>query len=288
MRNNPRKLWGDGVVGEDSLHKCIGELRRALEDKDQTTIQTIPGRGYMLVTGSEAAPLKPASPTLRMRPRSYVIAAAVAGALALAIAGWNWYRMRQGLEIRSVAVLPFASPTGDARTAAIAEGLAESVAARLSRSGGIRVASFEAAWRLSRANPDPQRTGRDLSVDAVVVGRVRAEGDRLTVAVEIVRVADQTQLWGRDFSATTARLSELHFEIADIFRCKWVAGKKRIPEESSPTASTPMPTLSRSEADSNAGNGLRRATGQRWTPSEKLSNWTRHWQRPGRTFRRSN
>jgi DNA-binding winged helix-turn-helix (wHTH) protein/TolB-like protein/Tfp pilus assembly protein PilF len=221
-----RKLWGDAVVGEDSLHKCIGELRRALEDKDQTTIQTIPGRGYMLVTGSEAAPVNPASPTLRMRPGNYVIAASVAGALALAIGGWSWYRMRQATEIRSVAVLPFASPTGDARTAAIAEGLAESVAASLSRSGGIRVASFEASWRLSRANPDPQRTGRDLSVDAMVVGRVRAGGDRLTVAVELVRVADQTQLWGRDFSARTAQLPELHFQIADHLLMQMGGGRK--------------------------------------------------------------
>jgi DNA-binding winged helix-turn-helix (wHTH) protein/TolB-like protein/Flp pilus assembly protein TadD len=220
-----RRLWQDVTVGEDSLHKCMAELRKALQDREQKIIQTVPSRGYMLIAGSEVglsdvrpfadlaapgngAPKDPGSSI------AYAITAATV-LLAVSLSVWYWYRDGQRHAIRSVAVLPFASPAGDAENAAIAEGLAESVAGNLSRQGKIRLAAFEASWRLSRRNSDIQKTGRALNVDAVVVGRVRPAGDQLRVGVELVRVADQTQIWGRNFVTDMAGLPALESEITD-------------------------------------------------------------------------
>ncbi|HLK47966.1 MAG TPA: tetratricopeptide repeat protein [Bryobacteraceae bacterium] len=40
-------LWPDAFVTEDSLVQCLVELRRALDDRDQEILKTVPRRGYI-------------------------------------------------------------------------------------------------------------------------------------------------------------------------------------------------------------------------------------------------
>src|ERR1700687_2143089 len=41
------KIWPDVIVTEDSLTRCISEVRAALEDTGQTMIKTVSKRGYV-------------------------------------------------------------------------------------------------------------------------------------------------------------------------------------------------------------------------------------------------
>src|SRR6185369_17283396 len=40
-------LWSDAFVTEDSLVQCMVELRRALGDRAQAIVKTVPRRGYV-------------------------------------------------------------------------------------------------------------------------------------------------------------------------------------------------------------------------------------------------
>ena len=40
-------VWPDSFVTDDSLRACVAELRRALEDRDQQLLRTVPRRGYV-------------------------------------------------------------------------------------------------------------------------------------------------------------------------------------------------------------------------------------------------
>src|SRR6267154_1079536 len=42
-----RALWSDAFVTEDSLVQCMVELRRALKDRAQEIVKTVPRRGYI-------------------------------------------------------------------------------------------------------------------------------------------------------------------------------------------------------------------------------------------------
>ena len=42
-------VWGDAVVTDESLTKCISEIRKALGDHNRTILKTFPKRGYQLV-----------------------------------------------------------------------------------------------------------------------------------------------------------------------------------------------------------------------------------------------
>jgi serine/threonine-protein kinase len=48
-------IWGSTAVTEDSLVQCLGDVRRALGDRD-TLVRTIPRRGYMLDTDVACLP----------------------------------------------------------------------------------------------------------------------------------------------------------------------------------------------------------------------------------------
>ncbi len=53
------RVWPDVVVNEDSLARCMSDVRRALGDGEQRLIRTIPRRGYLFcadVSESEAGP----------------------------------------------------------------------------------------------------------------------------------------------------------------------------------------------------------------------------------------
>ena len=46
------RVWPEVIVGEDSLYRCISELRGAIGDERRTVLRTVPRRGYRLtVTG---------------------------------------------------------------------------------------------------------------------------------------------------------------------------------------------------------------------------------------------
>src|SRR5205085_6409090 len=41
-----RAVWPDVVVSDEALTQCVSEVREAINDRAQTTIKTMPRRGY--------------------------------------------------------------------------------------------------------------------------------------------------------------------------------------------------------------------------------------------------
>src|SRR5262245_12014798 len=58
-----RAVWPDVTVSDGSLTHCMSEIRRAIGDRDQQVIKTIPRRGYLIevpVAIDDAAAARPA------------------------------------------------------------------------------------------------------------------------------------------------------------------------------------------------------------------------------------
>ena len=63
-----RAVWGDTVVTDDSLGKCVGEIRRALGDTAHEVLRTVPRQGYMLVADASPEPLGSPAPSAACVP----------------------------------------------------------------------------------------------------------------------------------------------------------------------------------------------------------------------------
>ena len=115
----------------------------------------------------------------------------------------------------SLAVLPFDDVAGDTTDAYFGEGIADEVAAALSKVAGLRVASrtSAAAFRASHA-VDVRELGRRLGVSTVLEGRVRRAGDRMRLTVQLTSVGDGMTLWSEVYERQVKDVFQMQDEVA--------------------------------------------------------------------------
>ena len=59
-----------------------------------------------------------------------------------------------------------------------------------------------------------RRVGKELNVDAVLMGRVAQRGDTLTIQTDLVSVGDGSELWGDQFNRKVSDLIAVQGDIA--------------------------------------------------------------------------
>jgi serine/threonine-protein kinase len=149
------------------------------------------------------------------RGRARVAGIAVVGLLlATAVALALLWKRDQPPGIETVAVLPFINEGGDASTEYLSDGLADSLIRNLSQVRTLKVRPFSAVLPYKGKAADAAAVGQALKVQAIILGRVSKRGDDLSVSVELVDVADNRQLWGRQYRRKMGNLLTLQEEIA--------------------------------------------------------------------------
>ncbi|HEY3384211.1 MAG TPA: tetratricopeptide repeat protein [Vicinamibacterales bacterium] len=175
-------VWSDSPVEESNLPVTVSALRKVLGERrgQHQYLLTLPRYGY------------------RFTPRVEWHRPAAEGPVAAA-------PPRQAFgtaKAQAVVVLPFRAPGGDETVAAIGQGLANAVASGLTRRG--RTVFRPGADPLT-APPDLERLrqmGRRFGAPAVLDGSIFRSGNRVRVAVELVRVRDAAVLWAERFDET--------------------------------------------------------------------------------------
>ncbi|MGO9254728.1 MAG: tetratricopeptide repeat protein [Bryobacteraceae bacterium] len=88
----------------------------------------------------------------------------------------------------------------------------------------LKVMSHSAVFRYKGKEADPRTVGRELSVRAVLQGRVTQRGDSLSISAELVDVEDNSHLWGeqyhRKLADALAVQNEIAAQISDKLRLK--------------------------------------------------------------------
>lgn len=183
-----QKLWpADTFVDFDhGLNSAVNKLREALCDSADNPrfVETLARRGYRFTAPVEE--IGGATP----RPR------------------------RSPGPLDSLAVLPFENESADRDIEYLCEGIAESIIYRMAQLPQLRVMAHSAVFRYRRRKVDPQAVGRELNVRAVLNGRVIQRGDDLTIATELVDVANGWQIWGRQYTGKLSDILAVQGEIA--------------------------------------------------------------------------
>jgi serine/threonine-protein kinase len=128
------------------------------------------------------------------------VTVAVLAFLAAAAIFYYWHD-HASTRIDSLAVLPFVNasttPDGDY----LSDGITESLIGSLSQLPNLKVMSHSAVFRYKGKATDPRTVGRDLGVQTVLTGRVTQRADSLSVSAELVKVDDNTALWGEQYNS---------------------------------------------------------------------------------------
>ena len=225
------RIWGkDAYLDLDnSINGAVRKIRQALKDDPEQPrfIQTVTGRGYRFVApilrpaeapaeASQAAPPEPAPP----RQRSYrMVWLAGALGLALFVAALVWSRDPRPDPPSGrvmLAVLPFQNLTGDEGQEYFSDGLTEEMITQLGNRNpaGLGVIARASVMHYKQTREPPERIGRELGVQYLLLGSVRRDASTVRVTAELIRARDHARLWAHQYDRQLSGLLTLQDEIA--------------------------------------------------------------------------
>lgn len=177
-----RRLWPHDVIVdfENNLNTAIGRLREALGDSADRPrfIETLPRRGYRFV--GTVAPAPDAAPHARL------------------------------------LVLPLVKTSADPAQDYFCDAITAEVISELASlaPSQFAVIARTTAMHYKGTHKDVARIGRELRLDYVVEGSVRRTGDGVTLNIQLVRAADETQVFARRFDAPVGEIFALERAVA--------------------------------------------------------------------------
>ena len=220
LREDPPELAGSGRQVPPDFDRVVAHC---VEKKPEERFQSARDLAFALRTiSSTTGAFRPVVEAPRQRFRT---AGWVTAAVALLVAGvllWLWAGRSSG--IHSIAVLPFVNVGADPSTEYLSDGITESIINNLSQLTNLAVMSRSSVFRYKRPDVDPQAAGRELNVQAVLVGRVTHRGNELSVSVELVDARTNRQIWGEQYNRSMtdamAIQEQISQEISDKLRVR--------------------------------------------------------------------
>jgi DNA-binding winged helix-turn-helix (wHTH) protein/TolB-like protein/Tfp pilus assembly protein PilF len=123
-----------------------------------------------------------------------------------------------GSVIESIAVLPFANAAADTDTEYFNDKITESLINNLSQLPKLRVVPRGLVFGYKGREVDLRRIGRELNVRTVLTGKVQRHGDMLSIQVDLIDVANVSQLWGQHYDRKISDILLVQEDISnDIF-----------------------------------------------------------------------
>jgi TolB-like protein/DNA-binding winged helix-turn-helix (wHTH) protein/Flp pilus assembly protein TadD len=202
-------VWPGVVVTEESLSRCVSDIRAALGDEGQRLLKTIPRRGYMLAAPAQTA--QPAAPA-PAPPRRWRIPAVIGAVAAALVAAAAWFAPRPPPErpAFSIVVMPMASRGTDPLQQDLAEAVTEEITVDLSRIVDSFVIGRSTADSYRGRAVDARQVGRELGVRYVLEGTVDRLGDAVRLTLQLVDAQSGRALWAERFEGELRELDVLH------------------------------------------------------------------------------
>ncbi len=117
-------------------------------------------------------------------------------------------------QIESMAVLPFVNESGNSDLEYLSDGMTESLINSLSRLPQLSVKARSSVFRYKGKQVESSQVAGELSVQAILSGRVVQRGDDLTLYLSLVDGRNGNQLWGEQYNRKLTDLVLLQTDIA--------------------------------------------------------------------------
>ena len=187
-----KAVWPNVIVTDESLARCISEVRQAIADSDQKIIKTVPRRGYRFSSPVSQHPENADAATVAATPPAT--------------------GTETGFEPRitdraSIAVLPFTNLSGDPHQEYFSDGITEDIITELSRFSELAVIARNSTFQFKGKTPDVRDVGRQLGVRYVLEGSIRRAGDRIRISAQLIDAVSGAHHWAERYDR----------EVSDVF-----------------------------------------------------------------------
>jgi DNA-binding winged helix-turn-helix (wHTH) protein/Flp pilus assembly protein TadD len=181
-------IWADTFVEEANISQNIFLLRKLLgkSPSGRQYIETVPRRGYRFV--GKVREEQRQSPEVGTKQQS---------------------RKR----VKSPTKQTVAPRSGDLDMEDLSDVITESIINNFAQLPYLRVVARSTVFRYNGREGNVYEVADELNLETVLTGRVSMRGDLLSIQVDLINVADQAQLWGRQYSLPLVDILRVQGEI---------------------------------------------------------------------------
>jgi adenylate cyclase len=115
----------------------------------------------------------------------------------------------------SIAVLPFADPSGAVEGDYFADGMVDEIVSALGRFPSLFVIASGSSLSYRERERDFRKIGRELGVRYLLEGSVRRSGQRVRITVDLVEAESGAQMWSDRFEGILEDVFALQDEVAN-------------------------------------------------------------------------
>ncbi|MDJ0838506.1 MAG: winged helix-turn-helix domain-containing protein [Acidobacteriota bacterium] len=233
------EIWEEQHVSAEGVSVALHELRKALGDdaRNPRYIKTIRKAGFQLIApvrqgvaeaeiAAEArteekptATPEQAPPTSGKRRMHLLAVPVLAVLLVLAVRMAGISPGADAVAQPTIAVLPFATMSGESEQAFFAEGITEALINDLAQNTDIRVLPRRSVLRYADSTLGPRQLGKTLGVRQCVEGAVQVVGNRIMVTVQVLDTEEEQHLWAESYEKDIKDFFRIRREVAlDLVR----------------------------------------------------------------------
>ena len=201
-----KTVWPNVLVTDDSLTRCVSEVRRAIGDRDQKIIKTVPRRGYRFVARVS-----------QVAAESRAVAQSAASVVKPVQANADPdQRLQQPprLDRPSIAVLPFVNLSGEAQQEYFSDGMTEDIITELSRFSELLVMARNSTFQYKGRSVDVRQIGRELGASYVLEGSIRRSGDRVRINGQLIDAKTGAHRWAERYDRELNDMFAVQDEVA--------------------------------------------------------------------------
>jgi len=207
-------VWPETIATDESIARCIADIRKALKDDALEIVQTYPKKGYRLNATVRAE--EPMFGPAFLHRKKVVMLFAILVAIS-AIVLWPLLRDDSANAVNSVkmapqseslrdavAILPFVATSESEQF--LAGGLSDDLEIHLAEMSAIKLVSRSQVFAVGAASQGPVALARSLDVRYLVEGEVRETSGAIALSLRLIDGSDGTTLWADRFEGSRVGL----------------------------------------------------------------------------------
>jgi TolB-like protein/Flp pilus assembly protein TadD len=194
-------VWRNVVVADESITRCISDIRLAIGDSNRRLIRTVPRRGYRFAATVSGRAAEPSSINRELQPLGVAQLSAETESRLLP-------------DKPSLAVLPFENLTGDAEQEYFVDGIVEEITTAVARLPRLFVIARNSAFTYKGKAVDVRQVAQELGVRYVLEGSVRKAGNRVRIAGQLIDTTTGAHIWADCFEGPLDDIFALQDQVA--------------------------------------------------------------------------
>ena len=188
-------IWPDVTVSDESLERCVSDIRAALSDHGRRILKTVARRGYILAVDVEKVT---ENPPLQRKSR-WALPSAIGAFILLAGAFLAVFLQEQGDRLQLLAVLPIQDISGHPNREYFVEGLTEDLASTLTRLKTVGVVATGSSAKFKDNTHDTKDIGRQLGATFLLTGKLQQLPERISLTLQLIDAGSGAQMWSGEY-----------------------------------------------------------------------------------------